>query len=126
MKNAMAVYAFNFSTSAECYRCLHLSQYAGCSPSCRTSTSRSVNGNSSLVMFYVAVDVSSTISRVTATSRKRQSCGGNIHRDTVIPFNVSLLFVPGRVAQSVGHLTRKSEALGSIPGLATYFRFSFR
>ena len=27
---------------------------------------------------------------------------------------------PGRVAQSEGHLTRKSEVLGSIPGLATY------
>ena len=43
----------------------------------------------------------------------------------------SLLFIghytgPGRVAQSVGHLTRKSGVLGSIPGLATYFRFSFR
>ena len=33
---------------------------------------------------------------------------------------------PGRVAQSVGHLTRKSGVLGSIPGLATHFRFSFR
>ena len=33
---------------------------------------------------------------------------------------------PGRVAQSVGHLTRKSGVLGSIPGLATDFRFSFR
>ena len=33
---------------------------------------------------------------------------------------------PGRIAQSVGHLTRKSRVLGSIPGLATYFRFSFR
>ena len=33
---------------------------------------------------------------------------------------------PGRLAQSVGHLTRKSGVLGSIPGLATYFRFSFR
>ena len=33
---------------------------------------------------------------------------------------------PGRVAQSVGHLTRKSGVLGSIPGLATCFRFSFR
>ena len=32
---------------------------------------------------------------------------------------------PGRVAQSIGHLTRKSGVLGSIPGLATYFRFSF-
>ena len=28
--------------------------------------------------------------------------------------------------QSVGHLTRRSGVLGSIPGLATYFRFSFR
>ena len=33
---------------------------------------------------------------------------------------------PGRVAQSVGHLTHKSGVLGSIPGLATYFHFSFR
>ena len=33
--------------------------------------------------------------------------------------------LPGRVAQSVGHLTRKSGVLGSIYGLATYFRFSF-
>ena len=28
--------------------------------------------------------------------------------------------------QSVGHLTHKSGVLGSIPDLATYFRFSFR
>ena len=33
---------------------------------------------------------------------------------------------PGREAQSVEHLTCKSEVLGSILGLATYFRFSFR
>ena len=32
---------------------------------------------------------------------------------------------PGHVAQSIGHLTRKSGVLGSIPGLATYFHFSF-
>ena len=31
----------------------------------------------------------------------------------------------GRVAQSVGHLTRKSGVLGSILGLATYFRSAF-
>ena len=31
--------------------------------------------------------------------------------------------MPGRVAQSVGHLTRKSGVLDSIPGLATYCRF---
>ena len=28
----------------------------------------------------------------------------------------------GRAAQSVGHLTRKLNVLGSIPGLSTYFR----
>ena len=44
----------------------------------------------------------------------------------MLHFSVSILVKPGRVAQSVGHLTRKSEVLGSIPGLATYFRFSFR
>ena len=33
---------------------------------------------------------------------------------------------PRSVAQSVGHLIRRSGVLGSIPGLATYFRFSFR
>ena len=33
---------------------------------------------------------------------------------------------PGRVAQSIGHLTHKSGVMGSIPGLETYFRFSFR
>ena len=36
------------------------------------------------------------------------------------------LRLPGRVAQSVGHLTRKSGVLGSILGLATNFRFSYR
>ena len=39
---------------------------------------------------------------------------------------VTLHLKPGRVAQSVGHLSRKSGVLGSIPGLATFFRFSFR
>ena len=37
-----------------------------------------------------------------------------------------LVHSPGRVAQSVGHVTCKSGVLGSIPGLATYFHFSFR
>ena len=37
-----------------------------------------------------------------------------------------IAYRPGCVAQSVGHLTRKSGVPGSIPGLATYFRFSFR
>ena len=38
---------------------------------------------------------------------------------------MSLYRLPSCVAQSVGHLTCKSGVLGSIPGLATYFRFSF-
>ena len=33
---------------------------------------------------------------------------------------------PGHIVQSVGHLTHKSGFLGSLPGLATYFHFSFR
>ena len=41
-------------------------------------------------------------------------------------YNFTEDVMPGRVAQSVGHLTRKSEDPGSIPGLATYFRFCFR
>ena len=39
---------------------------------------------------------------------------------------VTVCTEPGHVAQSVGHPTHKSGVLGSIPGLATYFRFSFR
>ena len=34
--------------------------------------------------------------------------------------------MPGRVAQSVVRLTQESEVPVSIPGWATYFRFSFR
>ena len=37
-----------------------------------------------------------------------------------------VIIMMGRVAQSVGHPTRKSGVLGSIAGLATYFRFTFR
>ena len=59
---------------------------------------------------------------------------GGIIRISLIFYNMEVCCVfslflesqPGRVAQSVGHLTRKSGVLGSIPGLATYFRFSFR
>ena len=41
----------------------------------------------------------------------------NIGQDVCLIFNQ-----PDRAV----HLTRKSGVLGSIPGLATYFRFSFR
>ena len=37
--------------------------------------------------------------------------------------NDIIILRPGRVAQSVGHLTRKSEVLGSIPGLANILSF---
>ena len=43
--------------------------------------------------------------------------------------SVSVIFQllsPGRVAQSVAHLTYKPEVPDSIPGLATYFHFPFR
>ena len=40
---------------------------------------------------------------------------------TIVIPRLNLLSKPGRVAQSVRHLTRKSEVLGSIPGPATYF-----
>ena len=40
---------------------------------------------------------------------------------TALQRNLIRTFTLGRVAQSVGHLTCKSEVLGSIPGLATYF-----
>ena len=48
-----------------------------------------------------------------------------IHRYPIFSTRYSVMW-PGRVAQSVGRLTRKSGVLGSIPGLATCFRFSFR
>ena len=47
--------------------------------------------------------------------------------DSLVSYTFSAFSIlPGRIAQSVGHLTHKSGVLGSIPGLATYFRFSFR
>ena len=38
--------------------------------------------------------------------------------------NLFPLLQPDHVVQWVGHLTQKSEVLGSISGLATYFRFA--
>ena len=50
----------------------------------------------------------------------------NAKKMTKNNFRILKKNTPSRVAQSVGHLTRKSGVLGSIPGLATYFRFTFR
>ena len=52
-------------------------------------------------------------------------CQPSLNTFTMIIHGVPVVW-PGPVAQSVGHLTRKSGVLGSIPSLATYFRFSFR
>ena len=48
----------------------------------------------------------------------------HITNSHILTFHLFLCLGPGRVAQSVEHLTRKSGVLGSIPGLATYFRSS--
>ena len=48
------------------------------------------------------------------------------YKDWVVIIVSFIVLRPGRVAQLVGHLTHKSGVLGSIPCLATYFRFSFR
>ena len=40
--------------------------------------------------------------------------------------NFLLTVMPGHVAQLLGHLTRKSEVLGSIPGLANILLFLLR
>ena len=53
-------------------------------------------------------------------------CHLRVHNPAVMTLIKFHFLQPGRVAQSVGHLTRKSGVPGSIPGLTTYFRFSFR
>ena len=71
----------------------------------------------------VVTDFAQTLNRM-IISAKRTS---RIPTDAETTLNVCIQKSKlGRVAQSVGHLTRKSGVLGSIPGLATYFRFSFR
>ena len=74
--------------------------------------------NQDIASAFIQIKVVATPQCFPAIFKKR-----NNFRD--YPF-ASLDNEPGRVAQSVGHLTRKSEVLGSTPGLATYFRFSFR
>ena len=61
-----------------------------------------------------------------ASKESRSRHGTKTEFNLEFQFGKSNNSKPGRVAQSVGHLTRKSGILGSIPGLATYLRFSFR
>ena len=56
----------------------------------------------------------------------RNICQPGLMTKHILLYSIKTSQLPGRVAQSVGHLTRKSGVLGSIPGLATYFRFFFR
>ena len=62
----------------------------------------------------------------TAFTDGKNTAGAGLEPGAARSAGQRLTYRPGRVAQSVGHLTRKSEVLDSIPGLATYFRFSFR
>ena len=66
------------------------------------------------------------IRRTRPDKMKRNRKNLNVLTLTSYSRSPSQIDPPGRVAQSVGYLTRKSGVLGSIPGLATYFRFSFR
>ena len=81
---------------------------------------------------YILKDKCSTLSSIMFKSWKilYSSKDKNIFISRQSNMNLSKtklnIGTPGRVAQSVGHLTGKSEVLGSIPGLVTYFRFSFR
>ena len=54
--------------------------------------------------------------------RINKICAFSLKKERVTVLQIK----PDRVTQSVGHLTCKSGVLGSIPGLARYFRFSFR
>ena len=63
---------------------------------------------------------------------RRAPLNGQIDCSSLLPIELHCYYVvhcmqsgPGRGAQSVGHLTRKSGVLGSIPGLAIYFSFHF-
>ena len=64
--------------------------------------------------------------------RTESSAYSSLSHEIILAFSESMINIissrgkPGRVAQSVWYLTRKSGVPGSIPCLATYFRFSFR
>ena len=84
-------------------------------------------GSTSMRRHHVA---STLIRRHFGTKCPLGDISKEIFWDQKIYFEISVVLhelrQPGRVAQSVGHLTRNSGVLGSIPGLATHFRFSFR
>ena len=50
-----------------------------------------------------------------------------LYSSQVSQLEIGFLIVrPGRIAQSLERLTQEPDVPGSIPGPATYFRFSFR
>ena len=79
-------------------------------------------------LFYFLRFCSFTRSTISVVSHSRFAFSIHWYTERSNQSNWLILsqFVPGRVVQSVGHLTRKSEVLGTMPGMATYFRFSFR
>ena len=67
------------------------------------------------------------VSKFPDTSKAIRGSGRKLYNKRSGPKSLIYSHIePGRVAQSVRHLTRKSGVLGSTPGLATCFRFSFR
>ena len=63
---------------------------------------------------------------ISSSEASKNSCKLNYFEKRARGFiKASLSELPGRIVPSVGHLTRKSGVLGSIPCLATYFHFSF-
>ena len=88
-----------------------------------------LNGKIFHIIRSIYSDVKSCEKNYGSISEFFDSNVGLLQGEVISPLLFSLFIndiEPGGVAQSVGHLTRKSEILGSIPGLATYFRFSFR
>ena len=78
---------------------------------------------SSITSFQKLVGFENYLAEMIIMTRQCVVCKNHVARSKV---KVTVHTQPGRIAQSVGYLTRKSGVLGSIPGLATYSRFSFR
>ena len=64
-------------------------------------------------------------------SNEESHCMFLCRNKEIMIISLNILFIPfdmdaGPRSAVRRHLTHESEVLGSIPGLATYFRFSFR
>ena len=97
---------------------------------CISRTRRSVAGLFFLLLFLVLVNpVFKQSSETNISSYEITHVTLYLHIRVIKPLLSGTIFGPGRVApwvRHLGYLARKSGVLGSIPGLVTYFRFSFR